>query len=93
MLIHSASQLLTLQGGPQRGHALGSLGLIENGAVLVRDGMILSVGLSVDLLAAYPDEARLDASGWAVQNTWKSWLPAGASFPPSAGRARPGSKR
>jgi imidazolonepropionase len=66
MLIHSASQLLTLQGGPQRGHALGSLGLLEDGAVLVRDGMFQQVGLTKDLLAEYPAEPRLDASGCAV---------------------------
>ena len=66
MLIHSASQLLTLQGGPQRGHALGNLGLLEDGAVLVRDGKILAVGSTRELLAAYPNEARLDASGCAV---------------------------
>ena len=43
MLIHSATQLLTLTGGPQRGRALGMLGIIENGAVLVRDEKILAV--------------------------------------------------
>ena len=66
MLIHSASQLLTLQGGPQRGHALGSLGLLEDGAVLVRDGEILAVGPTRELLADHPAEPRLDACGCAV---------------------------
>ncbi len=66
MLIHSASQLLTLPGGPQRGHALGTLGLLEDGAVLIRDGRILVVGPTRELLAAYPDEPRLDACGCAV---------------------------
>jgi imidazolonepropionase len=66
MLIHSASQLLTLSGGPQRGHELGRLGLIEDGAVLVRDGKIVQTGTSAELLDAYPDEERLDASGCAV---------------------------
>jgi imidazolonepropionase len=66
MLIHSASQLLTLAGGPQRGHVLGQLGILENGAVLVRDATILAVGSSEELLRAYPDEARLDAQGCAV---------------------------
>lgn len=37
MLIHSSSQLLTLSGGPQRGKAFGALGIIENGAVVIRD--------------------------------------------------------
>ena len=66
MLIHSASQLLTLQGGPQRGHALGSLGLLEDGAVLVRDGEFQAVGSTRELLADYPAEPRLDAGGCAV---------------------------
>jgi imidazolonepropionase len=66
MLLHSASQLLTLQGGPQRGHALGALGLLEDGAVLVRDGEILAVGPTRELLADYPAEPRLEARGCAV---------------------------
>jgi imidazolonepropionase len=63
MLIHSSSQLVTLAGGPQRGHALGTLGIIENGAVVVRDEKILAVGTTADLKASYPDEPTLDASG------------------------------
>ena len=66
MLIHSASQLLTLAGGPQRGETLGSLGIIADGAVLVREGAILAVGSSAELRAAYPDEPGLDAGGCVV---------------------------
>lgn len=66
MLIHSASQLLTLAGGPQRGHALGRLGLIEDGAVLVRGGLIEAVGPSAVLRAAYPNEETWDAGGRVV---------------------------
>ena len=62
MLIHSASQLLTLTGGPQRGHALGTLGIIENGAVVVRDEKIVAVGSTDELRNAYSDEPTLDAS-------------------------------
>ena len=62
MLIHSSSQLLTLKGGPQRGRALGTLGIIENGAVLVRDEKIVAVGTTAELKASYPDEPTLDAS-------------------------------
>jgi imidazolonepropionase len=62
MLIHSASQLLTLAGGPQRGHALGTLGVLENGAVVVRDEKIVAVGTTDELRAAYPDEPTLDAA-------------------------------
>ena len=63
MLIHSSSQLLTLAGGPQRGKSLGSLGIVENGAVVVRDEKIFAVGTTDELKASYPDEPTLDASG------------------------------
>lgn len=66
MLIHSASQLLTLAGGPQRGLDLGRLEIIESGAVLVRDGIIADIGDSEALKFAYPDEPALDASGRVV---------------------------
>ena len=66
MLIHSAGQLLTLAGGPQRGAALGTLGLVEDGAVLVREGRITAVGSSAEMRAAHPNEATLDASGRVV---------------------------
>lgn len=66
MLIHSISQLLTLAGGPQRGLRLGELGLIQNGAVLVREGLIASVGDSLALLKQYPNEPRFNAGGRVV---------------------------
>src|SRR5512142_339757 len=66
MLIHSATQVLTLAGGPQRGKELGRLGLIENGAVLMRDEKIIAVGPTDELRAAYRDEPTLDASGCVV---------------------------
>ena len=66
MLIHSSSQLLTLAGGPQRGHALGSLGIIEDGAVVVRDEKIVAVGTSAELRASYPNEPTLDANRCVV---------------------------
>jgi imidazolonepropionase len=66
MLIHSASQLLTLAGGPQRGGDLGDLGIILDGAVLVRDEKIVVVGASDELRNAYPDEPTLDAGGKVV---------------------------
>lgn len=66
MLIHSASQLITLAGPPQRGRDLGRLGIIPNGAVLIRDGVIIETGTTLDLLNKYPDEERLDADGKAM---------------------------
>lgn len=66
MLIHSASQLLTLAGGPQRGADLGRLEIIPDGAVLVRQDRIAAVGPSRELRAAYPNEPQLDAAGAVV---------------------------
>ena len=66
MLIHSSTQLLTLAGGPQRGHALGALGIIPNGAVLIREEKIMAVGPTDELRAAYKDEPTLDASGCVI---------------------------
>lgn len=66
MLIHSASQLLTLSGGLQRGLDLGKLNILENGAVLIRDEKIVAVGTTGELRSAYPNEPALDASGCVV---------------------------
>ena len=66
MLIHSSSQLLTLTGGPQRGHALGTLGIIEDGAVVIRDEKIVAVGTTAELRASYPNEPTLDAGRCVV---------------------------
>lgn len=66
MLIHSASQLLTLAGGPQRGAALGALNIIEDGALLINGEKIIAVGTSAELRATYPNEPVLDAGGCVV---------------------------
>jgi imidazolonepropionase len=66
MLLHSSTQLLTLTGGAQRGRDLGKLGILENGAVLIRDEKIIAVGPTRELRASYPDEPGLDASGCVV---------------------------
>lgn len=66
MLIHSAAQLLTLAGGPQRGAELGRLGIIYDGAVLLRGAAIEAVGTTSELRAAYPNEPTLDARGSVV---------------------------
>ena len=66
MLIHNASQLLTLAGGPQRGRELGRLGIIPDGAVLIQDEKIIAVGATRELCASYPKEPDLDAGGRVV---------------------------
>jgi imidazolonepropionase len=66
MLIHSASQLLTLAGDPQRGPELGRLGIVPDGAVLIQDEKIAAVGTTADLRGAYPNETMVDAGGRVV---------------------------
>ncbi|MGV8026101.1 MAG: imidazolonepropionase [Anaerolineaceae bacterium] len=66
MLIHSASQLICLRGSPQRGAQLGTLDIIEDGAVLVRDEKVQELGSTDDLLQRYPQEAKLDAQHQVV---------------------------
>ncbi len=65
LLIHSAGQVCVVPGadGPQRGAALGELGLIENGAVAVRDGKIVAVGDTAVLQAQYTAAATINAHG------------------------------
>ena len=55
LLIHSAGQVCVVPGpdGPQRGAALGELGIIADGAVAVRDGVIVAVGDTAVLQAQY----------------------------------------
>ncbi len=66
LLIHSAGQLLTLAGGPQRGRALGRLGIIEDGALAIRDGRIAAVGRSADLRPRVRAASSIDAGGHVV---------------------------
>jgi imidazolonepropionase len=66
MLIHSAAQLLTLAGPPQRGDNLGSLALIPDGAIYIEEGVISTVGTTADLGPQYPDVEQIDATGKVV---------------------------
>lgn len=69
LLIEHASQVCVVpaqDGGPQRGSNLGELGIVEHGAVAVRDGMILEVGPTADLRTRYQPENRIDAQGKVV---------------------------
>jgi imidazolonepropionase len=66
LLLHSASQLLTLSGGPQRGAALGTLNIIADGAIAVTGGRVTAVGPSSKLKTEYAPRTTLDASGQVV---------------------------
>jgi len=68
LLIHSAAQLLTLASpdGPQRGDAMGSLGLIKDGAVAVRNGQVLLAGPTASVHAQVEAAQEIDAQGKVV---------------------------
>lgn len=66
MLIHSASQLLTVAGLPQRGMDLGQLRIIDDGAVLVKNGKIEAIGSSDELVSSYPNEEMVNANNNVV---------------------------
>jgi imidazolonepropionase len=70
-LVSGARQLLTLRGdsGPRRGAALRELGIVPNGAVLIKDGVIVEAG-PARRIEKLPGEARrareIDAAGRVV---------------------------
>jgi imidazolonepropionase len=68
MLLHSASQLLTIAGVPQRGSDLGRLGIIPDGAVLICDGVIKAVGTTSELCHAYT--RRAPGCHWSGGHAW-----------------------
>jgi len=60
LLITGASQILTLRGrGPRRGAALSNLGIIKNGAMLIRDDRIVAVGVRAKV-EALPEARTAD---------------------------------
>jgi imidazolonepropionase len=69
LLITGVSQLLTLRGkGARRGASLSNLGIIKDGALLLRDGAVLAVGTSPELekLPEARAAEKLDAGGRVV---------------------------
>jgi imidazolonepropionase len=69
-LIRGARQLLTLRGpkGPRRGPALAELNIIHDGALLVRDGVLVEVGTTrrVENLALARKAVEVNAVGRVV---------------------------
>ena len=70
LLVRNIGQLLTLRGpaGPRRGVDLRELGIVQNGAVLTRDGKLVNAGSASEIESL--DEARrareIDAQGGVV---------------------------
>jgi imidazolonepropionase len=66
LLIHGASQLLTLRGrAPRRGTALSNLGIIKDGALILREGLIAAVGTraEVETLPESRGAEKIDLGG------------------------------
>lgn len=69
MIIDQIGQLCTIpapEGRPQRGHALGDLGIQENAAVAIADGKFVAVGRRDTILEAYTAPQRITARGKVV---------------------------
>lgn len=68
LLLHGAGQLCIVPGevGPQRGEALGRLGIIEDGAIAVREGRIVGCGPTAEMQAKYQSASTIDAAGRCV---------------------------
>ncbi len=62
-IIYNIGQLVTCasNGSAKKGAAMQDVGLIENGAVAVKDGVIVSIGNSDDVLREYETEISIDA--------------------------------
>jgi imidazolonepropionase len=70
ILIRGARQLLTLRGpaGPRRGADMRNLGIIQDGAILIADGLIREVGLTrrLDNVAQARQALEINVSGKLV---------------------------
>ncbi|MEW6569209.1 MAG: imidazolonepropionase [Chloroflexota bacterium] len=66
LLVHSAGQLLTLAGGPQRGQDLGRLAMIEDGALAIHQGRITAVGKTGEIRGCVRAQHEIDADGSVV---------------------------
>jgi imidazolonepropionase len=68
LLVHNAGQLITCAsaGRPKRGAQLLDVGVIENGALAVSDGVIKSVGTSDQILINFSSDRIVDAAGRVV---------------------------
>jgi imidazolonepropionase len=65
-IIYNISQCVTMAGGPRRGERLSDPAILNDAAVVIRDGKFLEVGNSAELLWRYPLAERFDADGMAV---------------------------
>ena len=88
ILIRGARQLLTLRGSkePRRGESLNDLGIIQDGSLLIRDGIIEEVGTTrrVENLACAREATEINAAGRVVMPGFVD-CHTHLVFPPSGG--------
>jgi imidazolonepropionase len=67
-IIYNAEQLITCASpaGPKKGVEMGELGIIENGAVAIKDGLITAIGPSRDVMRDHEAGNMIDAKGNVV---------------------------
>ncbi len=67
LLIHSAAQVVTCANDvPKRGAAMRDVGLISDGAVVVKDGRILAIGPTESIRERYSARQTINASGKVI---------------------------
>ena len=69
LLIHNIGQLCIVpahNNGPQRGTDLGDLGLIENAAIAISDGVVITTGPDADIRSRFNGRQAIDAGGMLV---------------------------
>lgn len=72
LIVSGAAQLCLVpvpdgpQSGPQRGAALGELGVIADGALAVSAGRVIAAGTTAEITTAYTAKRTLDAAGRCV---------------------------
>src|SRR5450759_2404836 len=98
ILIRGARQQVTVRGtrGPRRRPSLNELNVIQDGAILIRDGILVEVGPSrrVENLAQARDAIEINAAGRVVMpgfvdaHTHLAFPPAGIDAPEPAAAVR-----
>ena len=68
LLIHSARQVAACASpdGPKRGAAMQDVGLIEDGALAIDEGLIVAMGKTAELQDRFQARSTIDASGQAI---------------------------
>jgi len=69
LIIKNAGELVTIRGAskkPKTGEELQRLGIIKNGAVAVKEAIIIGVGTTEEVVKSYRSERVIDATGKVV---------------------------